>query len=192
MRQKLISLLAVLAIAILAPSAANATLIGDTVGCSVTTTLSLACDTATATVIDPGAEFSIDNTDVNFSEWNVDIFAESIFILYVAASSNTPLSILLTLSDLDWVSGGQIVGIENFDTDTSMTLGDISFTADSVSIQLGNGIGPWIGSPGGNGTYATFDLVTVPEPTALTLVGLGLAGLGFARGKKPRQSRCTA
>ncbi|MDX1734124.1 MAG: PEP-CTERM sorting domain-containing protein, partial [Halioglobus sp.] len=173
---------AVLMLSVFAATA-NATLIGDTVGCSITNFWD--CDSPTAVVGDPGAEFIL--ADVispggPFVDFSVDIGANSIAINGIGSliTVNAPNSLILTLDDLDWVGmpAAEIIGIDNLVTTVSgIDLSDITFTAHSVSIELGQGASSWV-----SGNSLSFDLVKgVPSPATIALFGLGLAGIGWSR-----------
>jgi hypothetical protein len=83
---------------------------------------------------------------------------------------------------------GEIIGIANFmSTDAGFAASAISFTADSITIDISAlaVTADW-----------SFDIVVqhavdpgqteIPEPSALAILSLGLAGLGVVRRRKSR------
>ncbi len=158
----------------------HASLITDTVTCSATA--SGVCDTPSA-VVGAGVEFSVDFVS-GAVLMDVDIGAESISVTNTGPSrvGSFAAGETITLADLDWVGqpGGFIVGIENFFTSGTggMVVSDVTFTGDSVTIDVDSGASWDIGG------LVSFDLVTrhgVPEPGSVALLALGLLGLSRFR-----------
>ena len=160
---------------------AQASLIGDTISCNYGGVL-LACDKPTA-VVDPiVTEFILNFSLIPFL-FGVDIRESSITISKINPQIPTfafgTFFDVLTLGSLD-DPAGNIVGIANFATTGTVGVDEshVSFTAHSVDFQFG--LTSWE-----NGSSASFDLIVaptgVPEPTALLLLAIGLAGLAWAR-----------
>lgn len=161
-----------------ATPAANASLIGDTV--TVTNEFPLGTVTNTQlVVVTPGNE-ALSLGGAAF----VDINAASIEIIWTrGVATRNGIFNGYVFSDLDWLpDAGSIVGVSLNTNIAGITLSDITFTTDSVAINV-------------EGTSRTSDsfldvLLTtthgnrIPEPSTVLLFGIGLAGLGLARRKR--------
>ncbi len=153
---------------------AQASLIGDTVTAEVQFGGVTAQGPANALVVDPGVEFDFGNVDI-------DVFDASASFFNILGGSVT-LDETYLLTDLDWVGqAGEIVGV------LSSSFGGLSIAPvivtgpHSLSVTLPGST--FVGS--GAFVNVALDVVHVPEPASLALLGLGLAALGFSRRKKP-------
>lgn len=152
---------------------AGASIVGDNVTCSNSFT-GRTCSPTTAVVTDPGAEFMLG------SQLEVDIFASSIIISQVAGTFGIPSSEILTIGDINQVIiTGVTLGTVN-NLVNPPTQGSLSFTSDSVIIDIASGTwGP------GSSFEVLIQTSAVPVPSAVLLFGSGLLGLiGISRGKK--------
>ena len=171
-------------------SAANATLIGDTMACSTTNPF-VGCNQNNALVVDPGSEFIIDfntNTAFVFSGLSVDVGGTTIRLVSISNLGFAPgTGSTVTIGDLDWVGqAGTIVdfGFEQQNVvnvlDALPTMSDITLGADFVTVNLDSSFWEF-------GESILITLVTnhtsVPEPSTLGLLGAGLLGL-FMRRKR--------
>jgi len=105
----------------------------------------------TATVVDPGVEFT--------STWFDTDFGISSVLAKLMVGSQSFGGGSITFSDLDFTPATAIIGITNFVAHNSpVTLGDVSFTSNSVTIA-NNGSHP-------QGTWYRFDIVTDAPPPA--------------------------
>lgn len=184
-------------------SGAQATLIGDTVGCSVTdlnpNNPAHSCDVSGAVVISPGAEFEI-VADPFGNAFSIDLDEETITIRHITFSSSggAATDFELTLSDLHWLlptggidPDGEVLGIQSLTTNigvAGLSVGDITFDAHSITIDfVGTNFSTSL-LPRGIRPEFVIDLRTthdvISEPGALALFGLGLAGLGFMRRRR--------
>lgn len=152
---------------------AGASIVGDNVTCSNSFT-GRTCSPTTAVVTDPGAEFMLG------SQLEVDIFASSIIISQVAGTFGIPSSEILTIGDINQVIiTGVTLGTVN-NLVNPPTQGSLSFTSDSVIIDIASGTwGP------GSSFEVLIQTSAVPVPSAVLLFGSGLLGLiGISRRKK--------
>jgi PEP-CTERM motif len=188
MVKSLVETVVAAAIAVLtAAGPARATLVGDTVGCSVSPTPPLECSSPTA-VVGAGPEFELDLLPpFSTSVFSVDLGASSVRIENIVANTTlfVPQFNPLTLSSLD--AGGPIIGIANLVVSdvTVFSASSVAWTADSLQIDLGSDAN-W-----GVDSFVSFDLVLgptapIPEPSSIALAALALAGLGLSRRRAAR------
>ena len=172
----------------LSAGGAQASLLGQTVSCSLPDRFT--CESLTGGVVGGGPEFRIvEFTDflgapITVEYWDIDLDENSISmrgIIGGASFGDFPV-FRITLGDLFWSNDptATITGITNFTSNTAVTgmdADDISVAANALTIDYGGSI--WL-----DGAVISFDLVTthsaLPEPATLALFGLGLAGLGLA------------
>jgi hypothetical protein len=177
-------------------TAAHASLIGQSVGCSATSSelsslFNVDCSSATAVVQSPGAEFGVRFPNISsVDSWSIDIDDASILITQVHpnATSIPDSTVDVVLSELFWVEDPSVI-ITGFTLQTSGVTGfippDVSVSDNTVAVDLGSGAFWELGSS------ATITLITsqeVPEPGTLAMFGLGLVGLTFVRRRKAAQS----
>ena len=116
-----------------------------------------------------GVEFEI--RFVGTPAFDVDIGAVSMSVVSVFGQPiSTGAGEVLVLGDLDSGPGWVIVGITNFQTNQGpgISISDVTWTAHTVSLNMSPNIWEADG-------FVSFDLVKIPAPSVLAL--LGVAGL---------------
>lgn len=161
-----------------ATTAANATLVGDTVHIAQNYPTIGAEFYATNTVVGNNVEFvwpSVLSIDIGASA--IDIVFRSIGFVDVAAGGinhNGPI-----IAGLNDSSGNSLVGFTDFATNSNFSSSNIIFGNDFIGFNLD-------GLSFSNGQYIHVDLNFAPgnavsEPGSVALFGLGLLGLAASR-----------
>lgn len=161
-----------------AATAANASLIGDTITVTNESPLGTILNSQFVVVTEANEAVSLGGAAF------ADINAASIEIIWTrgVATRNGPFNGYV-FSDLDWLpDAGSIVGVSLVTNIDGITMQDVTFTADSVAIDTE-------GTARTNTSFLNVFLETshssqIPEPGTLAMFGLGLAGLGLARRRR--------
>ena len=173
--------LAVVAALALAPTVTYADLTGDLFGDDVDGEIvggpgAFVVVPPTA-IVGGGIEFVIEF--VGTPAFNIDIGAASVHLFSVFGQPiSTGAGEVLVLSDMDGLLGDfEIVGITNFMTNQGpdITESDVTWTAHTISLNMS----PHVWDADG---FVSFDIVKVPAPSALAL--LGVAGLIGSRRRR--------
>ena len=173
-----------------APPVVEASLVGDAVTCAENLS-DMTCSTSSAAVTDPGSEFTIVFGGAE-DLFTVDISASSITIAITLLNNSVtfpPGVQTLSFTDLD-SSAGDIVGVDLAISGivNNFTVGDISFTAHSIVMDL---VGTsWANERGSAGTAVITllfaDSAAVPVPATLVTLVAGAVIVGAVRAWRRR------
>ena len=161
---------------------AQASLIGQTITCM---DANFICSPGSATVIDPGSEFTMSAGEANFT---IDVGDMSV-LMSLASPLPTQFSVdfILELSDLIWSNDptAQITGITNFAVLNIDGLDPADITAAGNTVVIEYGVTTW-----GTTSSVSFDLLTtphgsrIPVPSTLALFLMALGGLGLTQRRR--------
>ena len=161
-----------------AATAANATLVADTVHISQNFPTIGAEFYSTSTVVGDSVEFDWPKVlSINIGASAIDISFSNIgFIDVPAGGINHNGPIIAGLNDS---SGNSLLGFENFSTNTSFSSSNIIFGSDYIGFNLDD-------LSFSSGQFIHVDLNFAPqsavsEPGSIALFGLGLLGLAASR-----------
>ena len=169
--------LAVLAVLAMTTTFAHAqSLIGDSVTGAIVGGPGAFVVVPPTAIVGPGVEFEI--RFVGTPAFEVDIGALSMSVVSVFGKPiSTGAGEVLVLGDLDSGPGWVIVGITNFQTNQGpgISIADVTFTDHEVRFAMSPNI--WAADG-----FASWDVVYIPAPSSLALLGLG--GLLAARRRR--------
>ena len=201
-RTSLLTAGAMLAMNCIAAPSAYATLIGDTVAGSLSSTEAVTTQFASPATVGAGTEFSGVITDSfgQVFDIEVDVSASSFTVAFTEAGVvlgpgngnifGTDL-LQIGLADLDFGTPGIIIGLINSAYSCSSPgisctpvaegplISALAFTPDSVAVTI---------DAMRHGELYTFDIITAqaPEPASWSLLGLGLLTALVMRGRRTR------
>jgi hypothetical protein len=152
-------------------------LTGQTLGASGTHPILPSTAVVTGDAVEFSSLVNLTILDIDFLEWGQVLVTRR-----DALGPGIPGNVALTFSDVN-ATIPEIVGFKLFDAFgiSGMTQSDLSFTADSVTMQLGDTT--W-GSSSQLVAQVIFAEGKVPEPATLALLGVGLAAIGAVRRRK--------
>jgi|SRR5215831_12192978 len=165
---------------LLSPIAVQASLISDTVGCSITGGGSFTCSSATAVVVNPGVEFQIGNLPSS-PFFNIDFRSNDVLITNIDGTFTLAVT-MLNLTDLsDAFTGSSLLSTSGV---TGLNPGFVSFNAGTVVVDMRNaGMGAYI--PGATIDIALTNAATAaPEPATASLISVGLIALAVIRRRR--------
>lgn len=172
---------ALVAALVVAAGPSSASLIGDSVGATITGG-TLPLSPATATVVDPGVEFQ--GSFGGFGNpLSLDFSGTSATLKWLEDFPFIFSTDFLTLTDLDFAGApGGLTGVTVTASGSGLDNSDITFTADSVTVDLRN----WDVSEFGSAvfTFSTATGAPVPEPGSFALVGAALIALRCVGARK--------